>query len=172
MGKRTMVYLPSLVFRKRVREESQNKLGRYLTSKGYILENLCGRKRRFGIGLLSHSNDDNHAYYAHYAHYSEKSYKQANGGDSSTKGHIRHNAHKSQTATGNSTGQATCYVPSSETQSLSTSVTLTCQACHHYSALAHSCGDSGHYVGNTADPLCGGTRFQPLSGAIDDEERV
>lgn len=153
-----------------VREESQNKLGRYLTSKGYILENLGGRKRRLGIGLLSNSNDDNHAHYAHYAHYSENSYRQDNVGNSPTKGHIRHNAHKSQTATGHSTCQATCYIPSGETQSPSTPVTSTCQVCCYYSALARSCGDSGHYVGNTDDPLCGGRRFQPLSG--DDEERI
>jgi hypothetical protein len=180
-----------------VREESQNKLGRYLTSKGYVLENLGGRKRRLGIGLLSNSNDDTHAHYAHYSHYSEKSCKQDNAGKSATKGHIRHNAHKPQTAIVSSASQATCYTPSGETQSsstvmpihpgtamdenrsdveamaifMATPVTPICQTCRHYSVLAHSCGDSGHYVANTAEPLCEGRRFQPLSGRVDDEER-
>ncbi|HYQ90983.1 MAG TPA: phage/plasmid primase, P4 family [Candidatus Competibacteraceae bacterium] len=35
-----------------VREETQTKFGRYLTAKGYPPDNLGGRKRRLGIGLL------------------------------------------------------------------------------------------------------------------------
>jgi hypothetical protein len=38
------------------KEQSQHKLGRYLTNKGYIVDGSSGRVKRLGIGLLVRSD--------------------------------------------------------------------------------------------------------------------
>ena len=70
------------------KEQSQHKLGRYLTSKGYQPENLGGRIKRLGIGLRPRHED-----YDNYDLSSENYPIEISCGDFPGKGHKGHKGH-------------------------------------------------------------------------------
>ncbi len=70
------------------KEQSQHKLGRYLTSKGYQPENLGGRIKRLGIGLRPRHED-----YDNYDLSSENSPIETSCRDFLEKGHKGHKGH-------------------------------------------------------------------------------
>ena len=71
------------------KEQSQHKLGRYLTAKGHQPENLGGRIKRLGIGLRPRHED-----YDNYDLSSEKAPIEISYRDFPEKGHKGHKGHK------------------------------------------------------------------------------